>query len=464
MAAILGLCSTETYAADRFKNVRRSVQYYYPNGAAVLTGILSLMDEESTNDPEFSHWEKRFVQTTTITKVDSLYAGTGDGYITTCTDATGATPGDATVSATWTAGSFYRVYAATTSGFRIGQVLKIAPLVQALIDDLTGVITAITTNYFVVRATNTVAAVLNDTVDVGGEISVVGTAFAQGVTDLTSELSTTPTKFTNYTQIFRTPFSMTGTALKTPLLYDVSGPYKDKSKENSIRHMVDIEQAMLFGNATHYFDNVTTGGIPTTGVGLPTYTTGGILYYLRLWEMAASTYRGSASALVTLDSDDDKRIINNTTGTMSEKLYDKYLERLFRYTNNTSNEKLCLCGSGFLQVMNQLYRSKTVLNSDLPLTSTYGMNVVKHTTPFGTIFYKTHPLFTWNATLRYNALFCDVKNLKYRPMEGRDTELLKNRQAPDADYRKDEWFTECGLEMWYPESFMYLRNVRDYIP
>jgi hypothetical protein len=98
------------------------------------------------------------------------------------------------------------------------------------------------------------------------------------------------------------------------------------------------------------------------------------------------------------------------------------------------------------------------------MEDTYGMNVVQHLTPFGTIYYKTHPLFSQNATLRYNALFVDVQNLKYRYLSGRDTELLTKRQPNDADYRKDEWLTECGLELRFPESHMYLQNVRDYAP
>ena len=49
-------------------------------------------------------------------------------------------------------------------------------------------------------------------------------------------------------------------------------------------------------------------------------------------------------------------------------------------------------------------------------------------------------------------------------MQGRDTELLKNRQNNDEDLRKDEWLTEAGLELRFPESHMYLQNVTSYVP
>lgn len=103
-----------------------------------------------------------------------------------------------------------------------------------------------------------------------------------------------------------------------------------------------------------------------------------------------------------------------------------------------------------------------MLTSDLPMGDTYGMDVVKHVSPFGTIYYKTHPLYSQHPALRYNALFLDVHNLRYRYLIGSDTELYDNRQANDADNRKDEWLTEAGLEVRYPEAHMYLKNVRDF--
>jgi hypothetical protein len=97
---------------------------------------------------------------------------------------------------------------------------------------------------------------------------------------------------------------------------------------------------------------------------------------------------------------------------------------------------MAFCGSGFLNVLNKLYKSKVRFNADIPQADSYGMSVVKHMCPFGTVYYKTHPLFSRNAFMRYNALFLDVQNFKYRYMEGRDTDIKKNTQPNDADYRK----------------------------
>lgn len=461
--AILGLVSTETFSSDeyRFKNIRRSVQYFYPNGAAPLTAVLSLMDEETTNDPEYSHWEKRMVERKTTTVANGSYSP-GEGPFTT------TAPGNAGASLTWTKDTSYRVYVSSAEYFRVGNVVKIVSTISSKDVDILGIVESINTtgtDYLVVRSIATQAGVVNAVGDVGDEVLVVGSAFNEGVTNQTGEVFTLPSRFTNYCQIFRTPFSMTGTNIKVPVKYDATGTYKDKAKEHSMEHMIDLELAFIFGKRSSY---VPTGSAsPTTGAGLPVRTTGGILWYLSEYEKQYSVYRGgdgstTGPAAVTLDTDENKRIIENTAGTITEKQYDGYLERLFRCTNNTGNEKLCLCGSGFLLTMNQMYRSKTNLSADLPLTDTYGMDVVRHRTPFGTVYYKTHPLFSRNTTMRYWGLFLDVRNIKYKPMEGRDTELLKMRQPNDADYRMDEYLTEAGLEMWFPESHMLLKNVRDY--
>src|SRR5882672_7209497 len=65
--AILGLITTEGDANWRYTNIRRQVFYFYPNGAAPLTGLLSLVTEQDSDDPEFTWWEKRLDKQATVT-------------------------------------------------------------------------------------------------------------------------------------------------------------------------------------------------------------------------------------------------------------------------------------------------------------------------------------------------------------------------------------------------------------
>lgn len=459
--AILGLLNTESDANWRFKNIRRQVFYLYPNGAAPLTGLLSLLQEEDTDDPEFSIFEKRLSTQRTTTKQANA---AGPWTANPATETTDGATTDAAAQ-TWAVGDLRAVRVNDTSIFRAGHVVRIRNVTRAsgANVDLFGVVTFIDTPDLKINLRVTTGSgginVAQSTANNDLEVLIVGSSFTQGA----SALGTTndapyniPISITNYAQIFRTPFEMTGTALKTGLKYDETGPYKDQAKEASVYHMIELEKAFLFGQAVKEASSSNS---------LPRFLTGGVLWYLSEWEKADSVYRGgTGAAAITLDTDDDKRIIVNSSGSLNEKTYDGYLERVFRVTNNTANEKLVICGSGFLSIVNQMYKSKSVLNADLPMTETYGMNVVRHLTPFGTLFYKTHPLFSQNPLLRYNALILDVQNLRYRPIQGRDTDLLKNRQNNGDDFRRDEWLSECGMELRFPESHMYLQNVTNYVP
>lgn len=445
--AILGLMTTDSFSSERFTSIRRSVFYSNPAGAAPLVGILSMLKEMPVSDPEFVHYEKRL---SVMASATSQANAAGPFTNTSNADLT---------SGGWTqaAGTTIRVYVVDKSFFRTGHQIKIEP-VSGTTTILYGVVTATGSvagpKYYIdVQLTETATAVLNTTANNGIEVKVVGSTFAQGSLGNSESIYNLPIAVRNYCQIFRTSFLLTGTAMKTPAKFDKSGPYADKAKESALQHMIEMEWAMI--NGRKYQTTSTESGNV-----LPQYMTGGIIYWLEQWEAADSPYRGGTGApAVTLDTDDNKRIINNTSGTLTERQYDGYIERVFRNTSNVANEKLVLCGSGFLNTINQLYKNKAVLMSDLPLTDTYGMDVVKHRSPFGTVYYKSHPLFNQNALWRNRALFLDVNHLEYRYVTDRDTKILANRQPRKADYREDEWLTECGIQVKFPEAHMLIKNV-----
>jgi len=450
---VLGLIGTEQFVTERFKNVRRSVFYQYPNGAAPLLGILSLLEEQSTNDPAFGWWEKRLIDC----RSTMAYISTTVAFATTVT-LDGGTFTAASGDITFTAGTNYGVKVADASMFRVGQIIKMPVILAAggQTELFARVLGGDNATKIVFTPIKTTAAVDYDGAHTGFEVLVVGSAFAQGATGSSLGAYNKPVMLQNYCQIFRTAFQISGTALKTSAKFDETGVYKDMAKEISIQHMLELEKAFIFGERTTNSVDPFAATNAANGV-LPTYTTGGILWFLRQWELG--TVYGNSPTAITLDTDDQKRIIVNSAGTVTIAQLDAWYERCFRTTNNKANEKLVLCGNGALQVVNQLYKSQSVLNTDLPAGETFGMNFVKHVTPFGTVFYKTHPLFNMNPALRNCMLIVDPGYLKYRYVDGRDTELLANRQPNNADYREDEWLTEAGLELRFPEAFMFIQNV-----
>lgn len=484
---ILGLVSTESLTRDTFweANYRRKVFHQYPNGAMSIIGLLSLMKTEEVNAPEFYWWEERFKRqkTTTASQGSSkgpfrLAADAVDGldpFVLTAPrpGAAGATPVEV------------MIYVADASLIRVGHVIMIQGLtVSSNTYTVRFVVTAVDTGKVKARPISLSADELYTTgVDngatnenVGLKVQVIGSAFAQGMVNISGEAFYTPDKFTNYTQIFRTPFSFTRNALQTPTKFDETGVYREKAKQHSLYHMVEMERSMLFQERSVYV-KAGTQADATTGAALPEYKTGGIIWHMQQWEKQYSVYRGgdgssTGPAAVTLDSDDDKRIINNTGGSINEASWDDYLERIFRKTNNVTNERFCPCGSGALKTINKMYRQLGVMPYKVPGQDAFGMRIVSHECPFGTIYYKTHPLFSedmdsTSATgeqLWASMLFMDVHNLRYRPFVKADTFLRKGIQTPSMDGRVDEWMTECGLEMKFPETFMYIKNILDYVP
>src|SRR5437016_3508375 len=358
--AILGLVSTESLTRDTYweANFRRRVFHQYPNGALSIIGLLSLMKTEEVNAPEFYSWEERFKRQLTTTASQ----GSSKGPFRLAADAVdGLDPFIPVINVE------FMLYVADTTLFRVGHVIMIQKVTCGAATDIVtvrGVVTAITSaTKMKVRLVSVPALAANPGFDngatnenVGLNVQAIGTSFAQGVVNLSGEVYYLPDKFLNYTQIFRTPFSFTRNALLTPTKFDETGQYREKSKQHSLYHMVEMERAFLWGERAIYVKSGTTDS--TTGAGLPEYKTGGILgWWLPKWEEADSAYRGGTGAsALTADTDDDKRIITNASGTINEAAFDTYLERIFRKTNNVTNERLVVCGSGALKTLNSMYR------------------------------------------------------------------------------------------------------------
>jgi hypothetical protein len=458
MSRILGLISSKEFSDRGFQgqNDRRKVFYNYPNGGAPLIGLLSLMEDEATDQPEFGWHETRHE----AVKTQLNFSTTVPPFRDAGTNDTAGTP------LTAAAGQEYRILVDSTDGFLAGQTIQIMnlPATGGGYEDMNAIITSVSgattleiqLNAPFVSVINTVNLITGGTAGpVDAEVCVDGFSAPEGATSATSVYSP-PVLVSNYTQIFRKGFSFTGTALKNPLTFDKTGPYRDRAKQACIDHMVEMELACFTG--TKRVKSV----VDLDGDTVPQRTMGGLMYFLKEYEKADSVYRGgTGAAALTANTDDDKRIIRlGQAGTMTKANWDTYMERLFRVTNNKASEKLCLCGSGHLMAINNLVEAKVVINKNMGAESTYGMNVTTIETPWGLVHFKTHPLFSQRSSFRNSGWYLDIQNIKYRPMNDRDTTLRKLVQANGADRRKDEWLTEMGLEVRYPESHMVIDNLK----
>lgn len=298
-----------------------------------------------------------------------------------------------------------------------------------LLVELTGELLRVTTDpttdtaLTVERSWGTVVA--GSMVD-GQFMTIVGNVHEEG-TGVPTARAYSPVKRNNYTQIFRTSFFLTRTARRTRLRWDATGPYREAKREALSLHSIEMEKGFIWGDPVE---------VTGADLGMPMRSTGGVLSFL-------TTNRPGGTENTTFA----------VNGPLTEVKLDAICELIFRYGNN---EKLALCGSTFLGAVSSIAKMKGTINIT-PTSDTYGMKIVEWRSPFGTLMFKLHPLFSQHPGWRGDALIVDTSNLIYRALD--DTRLIKNRQNPGDDASKDEFLTECGLELHFEETHGYVKGV-----
>ena len=274
--------------------------------------------------------------------------------------------------------------------------------------------------------------------DIGdaNRILIIGNANAEGA-EMPDSIIYHPTKFYNYTQIFRTPLSITRTARLTKLRTE--DQYKEAKREALELHGIEMEKAALFGIRTERMDEHN---------GKPIRTTMGLIPFIK-------TYCPNNSMTYHLDEDfaGDSWTTGGFTWLMNS------LEVLFRYG---STEKLALCGSGAILGLNFLAQHFGTIQIT-PKTIGYGIKVLEWYTPFGTIYLKTHPLFSFEETNRHSMLIVEPRLMKYRYIsdttfynDSNETSRSDRRRVDGTD---EEYLTEAGYEFHHCAAMGWLNGV-----
>tara|TARA_R100000329_G_scaffold825_2_gene1601 strand:+ start:3077 stop:4270 length:1194 start_codon:yes stop_codon:yes gene_type:complete len=281
---------------------------------------------------------------------------------------------------------------------------------------------------------DTTATTLTVTRNIGGtshqiaddaELFVAGFAAAEGGTSPTA-ISFDATVASNFTQIFRTAFQVSNTLNST---YLRTGDKMDEAMTKALKlHMSDIERAMFFGKK-HEASGSTNS---------PTRYTGGLLTTLTNTVDITTdfaTYGGS------------------NAGTMTEEGFDDLLiSTIFKYG---SNQKIAFVGETVANHLQQYGKDRWQPTS---VEGAYGVNLVRYGTFAGDLMVHLHPQFRQIPNMKNSMIIVDFPYLTYRYLEGRDTQLLENRQANDADSQKHEYLTECGLELIQDKVHAYIKN------
>lgn len=424
----LGMRGTGDWVAgQRPLNWREQILYLYPNGMAPLTAILSMMSSEKVDDPQFHWW----------TQEQSAVAGAVAG-VYTLPDLSAAYAGGGVT------GDVLYIQITTVLGNRIREGHQI--LLRDASDwrvDVNGKVTGVTRG-----GVNTVVAVKlleNDdnaapTHDLSDcdNFKIIGNLNPEGG-EMPDAIALNPVKVYNYTQIFRTPLSLTRTALKTKLR--TPDQYQKAKSEALEMHSWEMELAFLWGIRT---ENIGDNGKPER-------TTMGVINFIRQFAAAnCDDYTLNAT------------YAGQTWVQGGETWFKNMLEQIFRFG---ASEKLCLCGSGFLLGIDALAMAAGSINL-APAQKTYGMEIRQWITPFGTINMKTHPLFSYDATTRNMGIILEPKELSYRFIDDTTFYSENSNKAHSEGYgqrridgKNEEFLTECGLEFGLPQKCAVLNGV-----
>ena len=235
------------------------------------------------------------------------------------------------------------------------------------------------------------------------------------------------TQQNNYCQIIRTPFGVTGTEMATKMYGQYANDRVRLQKVQGLEHERAIEATLFWGAKKE----------DTTTSGAPVRFAGGMFEYI--------------STNVT-----------NVAGTLTRASFETFLRSGFRYG---SEEKwlfvsplvnAALDGFAWNSAASSNGSSWQQYTTDVPAGS-IGVQIKKYYSSQGTVNIVLKRHWNDNADLRGAAFLVDLPNVTLRTL--RDTKLLMDRQAPDADKVEDEYLSELSLEVQQESTHAYMKGV-----
>jgi hypothetical protein len=257
-------------------------------------------------------------------------------------------------------------------------------------------------------------------------ITRVGSSYGEGTLS-PSTVTSNPTKLTNYCEIQKTAFQVSKSAISTK--FRTGDPLKNDRKRKMFAHAEKHEMASIFGRASEGTDS--EGNILRTMGGL----------------------RSFLSSHVTIFAADP-----------TEDTFISAVQGVFDYdAGGAGNERIGFIGNGALMYLNQIVRDSTQVRINFEGTiKAYGMELMKFVLPMGTIAFKSHPMFNVHPRHQYSMLIVNPAGIVRRPLSGRDTKEEKNIQPNDADYVKNQWLDEIGMEYHHERTMAYIGEFRDF--
>jgi len=408
MSGIGGLRGTGDFGTDeRPKDFRSNVLFFNPNGESPIFALTAKSGKRVVKDPEFSWWAEG--NALVRLQVAGSHAA-GDTLITVDT----LDPTSTTLGANY----------GTATHLKPGDLLMVEPSADAALyaPELIEVTNVLSDTQFTATrgaGGSTAATIANDI-----WVTLIGSSYAEG-TGAPRAVSRNPTKFYNYTQIFKNTYELTGTLDKTMLR--TGDAWSNDKKRKGYDHSRDIELSILFGRRAEV----------TGENGKPKRTMGG----LRTFIPAANTTVFSSA--VTPNS------LIDAVGPV------------FDFNTGAGDTRIMFVGNQAAIELGKIFNAATNIHINTSeRVKVYGIGFQEVLLPQGRILIKTHPLLSRHGLYKKSAFVVDFDALKWAPMEGRDTKAKDDVQTDDEDVRRGFYQTEGGIEVGYGGLTMaYLGNI-----
>lgn len=274
--------------------------------------------------------------------------------------------------------------------FRARDLVKVPRTGEVLL------VTAVSTNTLTVTRSvgGTAAAALVD----NDPLVILGPAYAQGAT-LEDERTVKEVKKTNYMQIFRHPFKVSGThaAMGKAGGHYVESDVVTQRRKKALEHARDINLTAYFGEAAL-----------SSGTG----------------------YAGGVIEQIVAGNID-------STSSLTETELNDGLKTMFRYG---SGKKVLFCSRAVAGIIDGLLRDRQRIT---PGDSKHGIATTEYTSSHGVIqIVPDHALE--GTTYDKYAVLVDPDGPMLRTL--RDTKLLTGRQGTDEDAEVEEYLSELSFE------------------
>lgn len=432
-----GMMGIEDFKANqRPEHFRSGLLRYQPNGTAPLFALTAMMPSLNVSDAKY-HWATKSLPTQqaniagiyTDAALSSLYTGSGSAgdylYIKIDTGDDSETPQQETKK--FRAGHQVLLAVSTDSSASVNAKIVGSPILNGA------------SSYLPVKLLedddNSIAS--NDLTDadlviVTGNINPDGSLRPESIIYTEQE-------YYNYCQTFRTSLNLTRRRRLTRARW--GDPYQEAKADAAQDHSMEIEKALLWGELSY-----TTGSN-----GQPETTTRGIISQIR--NSVPDHYK-------VFNLDDDSRYAGKEWTEVGYEWLLYSMEQCFRYTGGGPS-RLVYSGTWALAAIQELAKSISDINVTMGSIDTLGIKVAKITTVFGDWFLQVHPLFSHLSFARRGMLVLAPQNLVYNYLT--DTAF---RSQPDRDNgeggkdgTEEDFLTDCGLELHFPHTFMYLDGI-----